>query len=61
MFDRPGFYRFHSKNTDTEYGMVKEEVSLAFNQFVRMCICVHEIKSETAIDKDTNIETGRED
>ena len=28
VFDRPGFYRYHIKNTDTEYGMVKEEVSL---------------------------------
>jgi hypothetical protein len=27
VFDRPGFYRYHIKNTDTEYGMVKEEVS----------------------------------
>jgi hypothetical protein len=26
VFDRPGFYRYHIKNTDTEYGMVKEEV-----------------------------------
>jgi len=27
VFDRPGFYRYHSKNTDTEYGMVKEEIA----------------------------------
>ena len=27
VFDRPGFFRYHIKNTDTEYGMVKEEVS----------------------------------
>ena len=30
VFDRPGFYRYHIKNTDTEYGMVKEEVSFIF-------------------------------
>ena len=26
MFDRPGHYRYHFKNYDPEYGMVKEEV-----------------------------------
>jgi DIX domain len=33
VFDRPGFYRYHIKNTDTEYGMVKEEVSTDFSTF----------------------------
>ena len=26
LFDRPGFYRFHFKTVDEDYGMVKEEV-----------------------------------
>ena len=26
VFDRPGYYRFYTKNMDKEYGMVKEEV-----------------------------------
>ena len=26
LFDRPGFYRFHFKTVDQEFGMVKEEV-----------------------------------
>ena len=26
LFDRPGFYRFHFKSVDQEFGMVKEEV-----------------------------------
>lgn len=26
MFDRPGLFRFHFKNYDPEYGLVKEEV-----------------------------------
>ena len=26
MFDRPGFYRYHFKTMDKEFGMVKEEV-----------------------------------
>ena len=30
LFDRPGFYRFHFKTVDQEFGMVKEEV-LTFN------------------------------
>ena len=38
MFDRPGFYRFYTKNMDTEYGMVKEEV-LARERY-RECECV---------------------
>ena len=28
LFDRPGFYRFHFKTVDEDYGMVKEEVCL---------------------------------
>ena len=28
LFDRPGFYRFHFKSVDQEFGMVKEEVRL---------------------------------
>ena len=27
LFDRPGFYRYHFKTMDKEFGMVKEEVS----------------------------------
>ena len=27
LFDRPGFFRFHFKAVDQEFGMVKEEVS----------------------------------
>ena len=27
LFDRPGFYRYHFKAVDQEFGMVKEEVS----------------------------------
>jgi hypothetical protein len=27
LFDRPGFYRFHFKTVDQEFGMVKEEVN----------------------------------
>ena len=27
LFDRPGFFRFHFKSVDQEFGMVKEEVS----------------------------------
>ncbi len=27
LFDRPGFFRFHFKTVDQEFGMVKEEVS----------------------------------
>lgn len=44
-FDRPGFYRYYTKNTDTEYGMVKEEVSFfllseeTFTSIVKMDIC----------------------
>ena len=35
VFDRPGFFRYHIKNTDTEYGMVKEEVGfLELNNFL---------------------------
>merc|ERR1739848_706419 len=26
LFDRPGFYRFHFKSVDQEFGMVKEEI-----------------------------------
>lgn len=26
MFDRPGFYRYHFKTMDKEFGMVQEEV-----------------------------------
>lgn len=26
LFDRPGFFRFHFKTVDQEFGMVKEEV-----------------------------------
>ena len=26
LFDRPGFYRYHFKAVDQEFGMVKEEV-----------------------------------
>ena len=29
LFDRPGFYRFHFKSVDQEFGMVKEEVCKA--------------------------------
>jgi len=28
LFDRPGFYRFHFKTVDQEFGMVKEEVNV---------------------------------
>ena len=28
LFDRPGFFRFHFKAVDQEFGMVKEEVRL---------------------------------
>ena len=31
LFDRPGFYRFHFKSVDQEFGMVKEEVKLQLN------------------------------
>lgn len=27
LFDRPGFYRFHFKTVDEDYGMVKEEIT----------------------------------
>jgi hypothetical protein len=27
LFDRPGFYRFHFKSVDQEFGMVKEEIA----------------------------------
>ena len=27
LYDRPGFYRFHFKTVDQEFGMVKEEVN----------------------------------
>ena len=27
LFDRPGFFRYHFKAVDQEFGMVKEEVS----------------------------------
>merc|ERR1711887_464692 len=27
LFDRPGFYRYHFKTMDKEFGMVKEEIS----------------------------------
>ena len=30
LFDRPGFYRFHFKSVDQEFGMVKEEVRFDF-------------------------------
>merc|ERR1712025_515712 len=26
LFDRPGFYRYHCKTLDKEFGMVKEEI-----------------------------------
>ena len=29
LFDRPGFFRFHFKSVDQEFGMVKEEVRIA--------------------------------
>lgn len=28
LFDRPGFFRFHFKSVDQEFGMVKEEVRM---------------------------------
>ena len=28
LFDRPGFYRYHFKAVDQEFGMVKEEVRI---------------------------------
>ena len=28
LFDRPGFFRFHFKSVDQEFGMVKEEVRI---------------------------------
>ena len=31
LFDRPGFYRFHFKSVDQEFGMVKEEVCKVIN------------------------------
>lgn len=31
LFDRPGFYRFHFKTVDQEFGMVKEEVNVCEN------------------------------
>merc|ERR1719343_31028 len=27
LFDRPGFYRYHFKTMDKEFGMVKEEIA----------------------------------
>ena len=33
LFDRPGFYRFHFKSVDQEFGMVKEEVGFDFFVF----------------------------
>ena len=33
LFDRPGFYRFHFKSVDQEFGMVKEEVEFDFFVF----------------------------
>ena len=41
MFDRPGFYRYHSKNTDTEYGMVKEEVNIYLSIYPSMYIYIY--------------------
>ena len=35
LFDRPGFYRYHFKAVDQEFGMVKEEVGIhKVNEFV---------------------------
>lgn len=35
LFDRPGFYRFHFKSVDQEFGMVKEEVSILANSVLK--------------------------
>ena len=39
-FDRPGFYRYHFKTMDKEFGMVKEEVSEAYFTMLK-CDDVH--------------------
>ena len=36
LFDRPGFYRFHFKTVDEDYGMVKEEVIYLFVMAIRV-------------------------
>ena len=34
LFDRPGFYRFHFKTVDEDYGMVKEEVCYIYDLYI---------------------------
>lgn len=31
LYDRPGFFRYHFKSVDQEFGMVKEEVREHFS------------------------------
>ena len=37
LFDRPGFYRFHFKSVDQEFGMVKEEVRQKSPKYFQKC------------------------
>ena len=41
LFDRPGFYRFHFKSVDQEFGMVKEEVRSQLLFTFRKCTKIY--------------------
>ena len=39
LFDRPGFFRFHFKSVDQEFGMVKEEVRMKEHRILDEIFC----------------------
>ena len=55
LFDRPGFFRYHFKAVDQEFGMVKEEVSSGLLYFVPHFVmdgsifCVRTMKKRTEL------------
>ena len=50
LFDRPGFYRFHFKSVDQEFGMVKEEVR-NYLKIMEKCTknCIFQISSDDMV------------
>ncbi len=53
VFDRPGFFRFHFKAVEQEFGMVKEEVSRDCNNYwaamTSMCMFFTQITQDDQI------------
>ena len=41
LFDRPGFFRYHFKTMDKEFGMVKEEVRTILSAYTGVTIQIY--------------------